>query len=78
MSEMRKEELFVKIMKVVSNDLQAFTGVESDIKVTQNEANGDISIDLLAHLIRSNEEEPDKMVISYTASVSMIKNASLQ
>ena len=78
MSEMRKDELIVKIMKVVSNDLEAFTGVETDIKVTQNEANGDISVDLIAHLIRSNEEEPDKMVISYAASVSTIKNASLQ
>ena len=78
MSEARREELLAKIARVASNDAAAFAGTESDITVSQDGAGGDIAIDVLAHWIQSNEEEPDKMLVHYAAAVSTIKNATIQ
>ena len=78
MSEDRRDELLAKITKVASNDAAAFAGTESDIKVSQDEESGNIAIDLIAHWIQSNEDEPDKMLVNYAAAKSTIKNASLQ
>ena len=49
-----------------------FDGVDSDIKLYRDEENGNIVIDLLANWMRSDQEEPDRMAISYAASKSAI------
>ena len=38
--------------------------------------NSDMIVDLVAHYIVPNKEEPDKMTVRYAASYSSIKNAS--
>ena len=42
MTEARREELLAKITMVASNDLTVFEGIESDIKVSKNDQNGNI------------------------------------
>ena len=42
MTEARREELLAKITMVASNDLTVFEGIESDIKVSRNDQNGNI------------------------------------
>ena len=49
MTEERKEELLAKITRVASNDLSVYDGIESDIKLSKNDQNGDITIDLVVH-----------------------------
>ena len=51
MSEARREELLAKIARVASNDAAAFAGTESDVKVSQDGASGDIAVDVVAHWI---------------------------
>ena len=76
MSEERKEELLAKIAKVASNDTTAFAGTDSGIKVYLNNENGYIVIDMVAHFIKTDENEPDRMNVSYACAKSVIKNAS--
>ena len=78
MTQERKEQLLEKIIKVASNDVTAFAGTESDIKVSKNEENGDIVIDLVAHFMKTDENDQDRMNISYAAAKSTIKNATIQ
>ena len=49
MTEARREELLAKITKVASNDLTVYEGIESDIKVSKNDQNGNIVIDMVVH-----------------------------
>ena len=56
MTEIRKGELLAKIAKIVANDLTAFSGIESDIKVIESGANGDFLIDIVAHYMKSDED----------------------
>ena len=78
MTERRKEELLAKIKKVADNDATAFAGVESDIQVSRDNQSGDIEIDLAVHFIVSDEDESDKMNVSYSACKSYIKNATIE
>ena len=75
MSELRKQQLLARIAKVASNDPEAPNDTISDIKVSRsNNANGDIEIDFVAHFMKTNEQEPDRMTVSYAAAKSIIKN----
>ena len=76
MTEERKDELLEKILKVVNNDTTAFAGVERDIRVVKDSKSGDIVIDMVAHFIKTDENEPDRMNVSYACAKSVIKNAS--
>ena len=76
-SQQRMNELIEKIIKVKSNDQQAYVGTESGIKVIAQGAD-DMIVDLVVHYIVSNESEPDKMIVKYAAAYSRIKNASEQ
>ena len=78
MTELRKGELLAKIVKVASDDPEVNAGTEQNIKVAYKFSNGDIVIDLVVHNIQKNEEEPDKMTVSYAACKSVIKNATKQ
>ena len=78
MTERSKDELLAKIKKVADNDATAYAGVESDIIVSRDNASGDIEIDLAVHYIVSDEDEGDKMNISYAAAKSFIKNATIE
>ena len=78
MTERTKDELLAKIKKVADNDATAFAGVESDIIVNRDNASGDIEIDLSVHFIVSDEDEADKMNISYATAKSFIKNATIE
>ena len=78
MTELRKGELLAKIVKVASDDPEVNSGTEQNIKVSYKFSNGDIVIDLVVHNIQKNEEEPDKMTVSYVACKSVIKNATKQ
>ena len=51
MTEERKQELLAKISMVASNDLTAFDGAESDIKVSKDAETGKILIDIVVHWI---------------------------
>ena len=77
MTERTKDELLAKIKKVADNDATAFAGVESDIIVNRDNASGDIEIDMSVHFIVSDEDEGDKMNISYATAKSFIKNATI-
>ena len=77
MTEVRKGEILAKIAKIVANDLTAFSGTESDIKVFENGTNGDYLIDIALHYMKSDEDQPDLMNISYAATKSLIKNANI-
>ena len=56
MTEVRKGEILAKIAKIVANDLTAFSGTESDIKVFENGTNGDYLIDIALHYMKSDED----------------------
>ena len=49
MTDARKEELMAQIERVASDDVANFSGVGGDIKLVEDEATGDIVIDLVAH-----------------------------
>ena len=51
-----------------------FAGTEYDIKVEKSSESGSIVIDMAAHIMKSDENEPDKMSVSYAATYSMINN----
>ena len=76
MAEERKQELLAKISMVASNDLTAFDGAESDIKVSKDSETGKILIDIVVHWIQTDPEEADMMNVSYAAANSAIKNAT--
>ena len=78
MTGARKEELLAKIERVASNDATAFAGTESDIKVTKNSKNGEIVIDMVAHFMKTDEDRPDYMNVSYAAANCAIANATIQ
>ena len=78
MTEQRKVELLEKIEKVATNDASVFAGTESDIRVTKNSDNGEIIIDMVAHFMKSDEDKPEYMNISYATTLSKIKNASIE
>ena len=76
MTEARKAELLAKIKKIADNDATAFAGVESDIAVTSDQANGNLTIDMVVHHMASNEDEGDRMNVSYAAAKCTITNAT--
>jgi len=39
---------------------------------------GKIVVDMLAHRMQTNEEEPDRMTVNYAACLSMIKHPSME
>ena len=53
-----------------------FAGADYDIKIEKNTENGSITIDMVAHIMKSDENEPDKMNVSYAAACCMITNAT--
>lgn len=78
-SESRRDELLAKIMKVKDSDHTAFAGAEWSIQLTADENDtSSIEVDLLAHYIVSNENEPDTMTVNYAAAKSTIKPATTQ
>ena len=77
MTGARKEELLAKIERVASNDATAFAGTESDIKVTKNSKNGEIVIDMVAHYMRTDNDRPNLMHVSYTTALGVIRNATI-
>ena len=46
--------------------------------MSKNEESGDIVIDLVAHFMKTDENDQDRMNISYAAAKSTIKNATIQ
>ena len=80
MSEERQQELFAKVEMVVSNNPSAVLGTESDIKVYRNSvaAGSEIVIDIVVNWMETNEEEDDRMDMSYAAAYTVIKDASLE
>ena len=78
MTEERKSELLAKIERIASNDITVFAGIEHDVKIKKNDENGTIVIDLVAHIMKSDENEPDKMNVSYAATYSMITKATAE
>ena len=78
-SENRRDELLAKIMKVKDTDHTAFAGAEWSIQLTADENDtSSIEVDLLAHYIVSNENEPDTMTVNYAAAKTTIKSATTQ
>ena len=77
MTATHKSELLDKLDKVASNDLTATSEIESEIKISRND-DGNIEIDLIAHCMKGNEDEPDKMEIYYAAGKCGIKNPSIE
>ena len=76
MTEERKQELLAKIEKVASNDVSVNAGTDYDLKVSKEDQDGSIIIDLVAHIIKSDENEPDKMNVSYASAYCKITNAT--
>ena len=76
MTENRKWELLAKIERIASNDISVFAGVEHDITIEKNNETGTIVIDLVAHIMKSDENEPEKMNVSYAAAYCSLKNAT--
>ena len=56
MSEARMQELLAKISQVASNDVTAFDGLETDIKLYRDGESGSIVIDMLANWMKSDED----------------------
>lgn len=77
MTEERKQELLAKIERVSNNDISVFSGVDSDIKIRKNNNDGEIVIDMVVHFMKTDENEADRMNVSYAACKSIIKNASI-
>ena len=77
MSAERKGELLAKIERVACNDATAFAGVESDIRVATNSESGEIVIDMVAHFMKTDEDRPDYMNVSYAAANCTIANATI-
>ena len=78
-SENRRDELLAKIMKVKDTNHTAFAGAEWSIDLTADENDtSSIEVDLLAHYIVSNENEPDTMTVNYAAAKTTIKSATTQ
>ena len=78
MTERRRDELLAKVIQISVNDLCAFDGTESDIFLTQDSENRNIFIDLVAHFMQSDEEQPELMNVSYAAAKCTIKNPSVE
>ena len=70
--------MLAKIEKVACNDISAFAGVESDIKIKKDGATGEITVDLIAHSIISDEDKPEYMNVNYAAAKCIMKNANQQ
>ena len=68
MTQERKLELLAKIKRVACNDTAAFFGTETDIRVSKCPASGEIIIDMIAHFVRTNDDKPDCMNVSYAAA----------
>ena len=51
--------------------------IQYDIKVSMNDE-GKIVVDMLAHRMQTNEDEPDRMTVNYAACLTMIKNPSME
>lgn len=77
MTEARRGELLDKIAKVASNDVTAFAGTESDIKVSKNDESGEIVVDMCAHFIKTDQDKEDYMNVSYATAKCFIQNATL-
>lgn len=78
MTEERKAEMLEKIEKIATNDAAVFAGTESDIRVTKDSDSGELVIDMVAHFMKTDEDKPDYMHVSYAAALSKIKHASSQ
>ena len=78
MTPERREELLAKIDRVACNDATVITGTESDIRVSRNSDSGAIVIDMVAHVMKTDEDRPDYMNVSYAAAKCSIENATLQ
>ena len=61
---------------MVDNDATAFSGVERDIRIVKDSQSGDIVIDMLAHIMKTDDDDPTAMSMSYAASLSVIRNAT--
>ena len=78
MTEDRKQELLAKIEQVASNDITMFAGTDYDVKIQKDEQDGSLTMDLVAHSMKSDENEPDKMNVSYAAAYCKITNATAE
>ena len=77
MTQERKQELIAKIERVANNDISVFSGVDSDIKIKKSSTDGEIVIDMVVHFMKTDEDETERMNVSYAACKSTIKNASV-
>ena len=77
MSARRQDELMTKILAVKSNDASAIAAAEWDITVSaeNNDDSSEVTVDLVAHYVISNEDASDTMTVNYAAANSLIKNA---
>ena len=78
MTQERKQELLDKIKRVACNDVTAFFGTKTDIRVSKCPATGDIIIDMFAHFVGTNDDKTEDMNVSYAAAYCTIANATLQ
>ena len=78
MAPERKAELLAKIDRVASNDVTVFAGTESDIRVARNSESGEVVIDMVAHFMKTDEDRPETMNVSYAAAYCSIHNATPQ
>ena len=76
MTEERKVELLAKVQKLVDGETTGFAGVERDIRVIKDSETGDMVIDMIAHWMKIDEDDPEAMSMSYASSKSVIKDAT--
>ena len=77
MTQQRKDELLTKITQVANNDVATLAGVEKDIRVVKSNENGEIIIDMVVHFIKTDENAPELINVSYAAALARIQNASI-
>ena len=51
---------------------------EADIRTTYDENQKEVTIDMVVHLMKTDEHDPDLMNVSYAACKSVIQNATKQ
>ena len=77
MSEARSQELQDKIQQVVAGGAGSFAGTESDIRVVHTAA-GVHEIDLVVHAIKADENDPERINVSYATCRATIRHASTE
>ena len=77
MTAERSEEMLAKIKMVADNDIDAFSGTASSIKVSKDSKTNDIVIDMVVFFLKSDEDEPThRLNFSYATCKSTIKEAT--